>query len=572
MMTTRTPQSATKPEDPPQWRSVEHMPALTYRERLGDLRRELLELYRAFKGDGGAGAMMLEIAAGAVGDALKEMPRLVLARRLPDAAPALDERKPPAPAGTFDGDTPSKPTVPAPLIAGQRPCKKCGQLGHDGRRHRYEASEAAAAPPARAEDEHAPEEPDPPARVSAAAIVDHRDRIAAWATGPHALRHYLAAPDAGEGLARCGALGESVRVVGKLSMVTCPECRRLMGSRCRRCDQLGHVMRQCPLKGDTGVATLRAFRAEAAAKLEAVAAQPLEIVVTANVEEIPPKDPCAETINAPQLNLTSMPTQAGAWDRSDPDEDLTDLDFGATEEPSATEARESFPAHLVAELPRSLRAVWEAVGRDGRAVEEVSKERGRSLSTVKQQFITARGRLRRLAQELPTLVTPPPPISLTADPTPAQERIRSKLRVIDGRVRSTTIAARRLSRDEKADGADLLDPSAYDRPLSRGDCEPGGINEARPCPHVACPHHLALDVNDESGSFKLNFPHLEVWEMTETCSLDVADRGGITLEEVGAILNLSRERIRQVEVRGLAKIKDSSGDELGLPPDRGSNY
>ncbi|HTQ43297.1 MAG TPA: sigma factor-like helix-turn-helix DNA-binding protein, partial [Polyangiaceae bacterium] len=31
-------------------------------------------------------------------------------------------------------------------------------------------------------------------------------------------------------------------------------------------------------------------------------------------------------------------------------------------------------------------------------------------------------------------------------------------------------------------------------------------------------------------------------------------RGGTTLEEVGAIMNLTRERIRQVEVKGLAKL------------------
>jgi len=53
----------------------------------------------------------------------------------------------------------------------------------------------------------------------------------------------------------------------------------------------------------------------------------------------------------------------------------------------------------------------------------------------------------------------------------------------------------------------------------------------------------------------LNFPDLEPWELEETCSLDVADRGGITLEEVGDILNLTRERVRQVEVRGLLKLK-----------------
>src|SRR6202007_2791771 len=50
-------------------------------------------------------------------------------------------------------------------------------------------------------------------------------------------------------------------------------------------------------------------------------------------------------------------------------------------------------------------------------------------------------------------------------------------------------------------------------------------------------------------------PDLEVWEMNETCALDVADRGGTTLEEVGAIMNLTRERIRQVEVKGLAKLE-----------------
>jgi hypothetical protein len=84
----------------------------------------------------------------------------------------------------------------------------------------------------------------------------------------------------------------------------------------------------------------------------------------------------------------------------------------------------------------------------------------------------------------------------------------------------------------------------------------------RPCPYVSCAHHLYLDINPTSGAIKLNFPHLEVWEMKETCALDVADRGGITLEEVGEILNLTRERIRQVEVRGLGKMREQTeGDK-----------
>ena len=100
----------------------------------------------------------------------------------------------------------------------------------------------------------------------------------------------------------------------------------------------------------------------------------------------------------------------------------------------------------------------------------------------------------------------------------------------------------------------LLYPETdFERPKSRLDC----VNNERPCPHVSCKYHLYLDVNPETGSIKLNFPDIEVWEMTETCALDVAVRGGITLEEVGEIMNLTRERIRQLEMSGLTKIQEN---------------
>jgi len=145
-------------------------------------------------------------------------------------------------------------------------------------------------------------------------------------------------------------------------------------------------------------------------------------------------------------------------------------------------------------------------------------------------------------------------------PQPEVAKIRMKVRPSrDGRYRSKTIAPKRLTRDEKRLALSLVYPEGVERPRMRGDCQ----NGERPCPFVSCEHHLFLDVNPQSGAIKLNFPHLEVWEMAETCALDVADRGGITLEEVGAILNLTRERIRQVEVRGLTKIRSVSGDDLG---------
>ena len=127
--------------------------------------------------------------------------------------------------------------------------------------------------------------------------------------------------------------------------------------------------------------------------------------------------------------------------------------------------------------------------------------------------------------------------------------------------RSKTIAMKRLTREELRQGALMYPPVDIPRPTSRAECR----EEMRPCPWVACKHHLYLDINPETGSIKINFPDLEPWELKHTCALDVAERGGITLEEVGEIMNLTRERIRQVEVRGLLKLKmgSPSPDELG---------
>jgi len=109
--------------------------------------------------------------------------------------------------------------------------------------------------------------------------------------------------------------------------------------------------------------------------------------------------------------------------------------------------------------------------------------------------------------------------------------------------------------------ADLPPLPPRELPLTRAECEDG----IRPCPFVSCHHHLYLDVNPETGSIKLNFPHLEPWEMRESCALDVAERAGITLEEVGAIVNLTRERVRQVEVRATTKLRLLSGLDSFAP-------
>lgn len=159
-------------------------------------------------------------------------------------------------------------------------------------------------------------------------------------------------------------------------------------------------------------------------------------------------------------------------------------------------------------------------------------------------------------------------IGSDGEPPEISRKIRRRRRRT--RPRSKTIAMKRLTREELRVGAIMYPPVEMARPVIREQCR----EDVRPCPWVACKHHLYLDINPETGSIKINFPDLEPWELQNTCALDVAERGGITLEEVGEIMNLTRERIRQVEVRGLLKLKmgSPSADELGADLLKGQDH
>lgn len=130
-----------------------------------------------------------------------------------------------------------------------------------------------------------------------------------------------------------------------------------------------------------------------------------------------------------------------------------------------------------------------------------------------------------------------------AAPLPTLARLRAR--------GDLTVPARALTRDERRAGAVLTAPLDVERPRTRGDCAEG----PRPCPWVSCAHHLYLDVNPDSGAIKLNFPDMEVWQMAESCALDVAERGGTTLEDVGGLLGLTKERARQVQFVALARLR-----------------
>ena len=97
-------------------------------------------------------------------------------------------------------------------------------------------------------------------------------------------------------------------------------------------------------------------------------------------------------------------------------------------------------------------------------------------------------------------------------------------------------------------------PTTHDRPANRSDC----VDGPRPCPLVGCPYNTYLTV-DNRGNIKIAHGNRSPEDVPSehSCLLDITDRGPQTLEDVGVILGLTRERIRQIEVKALQKLRSA---------------
>ena len=88
------------------------------------------------------------------------------------------------------------------------------------------------------------------------------------------------------------------------------------------------------------------------------------------------------------------------------------------------------------------------------------------------------------------------------------------------------------------------------RPRTRGEC----VDGPRPCPWVGCKHHLYI----RSVRANTLVTHdCEPWELDETCSLDVADRGGQDVAEIARLMGVTKQMADGDRVRGLARIRRS---------------
>lgn len=90
------------------------------------------------------------------------------------------------------------------------------------------------------------------------------------------------------------------------------------------------------------------------------------------------------------------------------------------------------------------------------------------------------------------------------------------------------------------------------RPKTRAEC----IDGPRPCPWYSCRYHLGLNISSCGTRVMVSTEPEDLDESTETCSLDVANRGPLTLEEVGQMDGgVSRERIRQIEQQAFGSLE-----------------
>lgn len=126
------------------------------------------------------------------------------------------------------------------------------------------------------------------------------------------------------------------------------------------------------------------------------------------------------------------------------------------------------------------------------------------------------------------------------------------------RVRPRTMALskhrrRKAIQQSARDNADTRLLAEHPKPKTYGECPDG------PCPYVSCRHHNYLQADPRTGSIKINFPHLDPLEIPETCSLKAADKGGRTLDVTALLVNLTRERTRQIEVQALTRLRPMLG-------------
>lgn len=89
-------------------------------------------------------------------------------------------------------------------------------------------------------------------------------------------------------------------------------------------------------------------------------------------------------------------------------------------------------------------------------------------------------------------------------------------------------------------------------PRTRRECPNG------PCPHVGCRYHLWTERRLDRRGAVVDLRETPLFgDRRHTCVLNEIARGPLTLEAIGGLFDLSRERVRQIETDALARLRDA---------------
>lgn len=148
-------------------------------------------------------------------------------------------------------------------------------------------------------------------------------------------------------------------------------------------------------------------------------------------------------------------------------------------------------------------------------------------------------------------------------------RLREAIRgaSLEDRAKGPATSRRSARSVPPVDSSPRLVQVADKRPSCRSECKDG----PRPCPWVSCRYNLFINLpgpnhkNIKAGAVyahgSRSLPDEEILERLfqgpDSCALDIADRGEHTLLEIGELLHLTRERVRQIEENAIRKIRET---------------
>ncbi len=104
----------------------------------------------------------------------------------------------------------------------------------------------------------------------------------------------------------------------------------------------------------------------------------------------------------------------------------------------------------------------------------------------------------------------------------------------------------------------------HDMPRRRSDC----LKRRKPCPWVRCKHHFMWLMWDKLRDKSDHEIADCITKMKSSCVLDMVDKyREMTLEQVGQVLNLTRERIRQIEEKAITRVRKPTKERAPILED-----